>query len=429
MNVVVTTEGHFHRTPDGDVWSAGPMVYAFWERYLGQFSEVEVVARVQDIDHAGSGFRRADGDRVRFLGLPDYVGPVGYAVNRREIQEVAREAANRPAAILLRVGCSQTAAAVERAARSMGKPFGVEVITDPYEVFAPGAVRHPLRPYFRQKFMRDLQRQCREAAALAYVTERSLQQRYPANHQGFATHFSDVLVDDSAYAEHARQVVHPLTSAHIVSVGSMAQAYKGFDVLIDAIHLCVLAGLDLTLTLVGDGRHRRELEVQVDNLGLTDRVTFTGQLPSGDSVRAQLDAADIFVLASRTEGLPRVVIEAMARGLPCIGTDVGGIPELLASRDLVPSESSRALAERIQQFCANPIRLSTAAERNLLRSHDFEEASLAKKRTEFLEELRERTRSWYSHAGLHREESTGVGFRLREHLQAMVSTARGVQWR
>jgi glycosyltransferase involved in cell wall biosynthesis len=58
-------------------------------------------------------------------------------------------------------------------------------------------------------------------------------------------------------------------------------------------------------------------------------VTFTGNLPGPPAVREVLAGADAFVLASRTEGLPRAMLEAMAAGLPCVGTDVGGIPELL----------------------------------------------------------------------------------------------------
>ena len=62
---------------------------------------------------------------------------------------------------------------------------------------------------------------------------------------------------------------------------------------------------------------------------LRDRVRFRGQLTTPVDVRAELDRADLFVLPSRQEGLPRAMIEAMARALPCIGSSVGGIPELL----------------------------------------------------------------------------------------------------
>ena len=87
-------------------------------------------------------------------------------------------------------------------------------------------------------------------------------------------------------------------------------------------------------------------------------MTFLGQLPAGEMVRAQLDKADLFILPSKTEGLPRALVEAMARALPCIGTTVGGIPELLPSEDLVPPGDVKALAETIEDVLRRPERLA-----------------------------------------------------------------------
>lgn len=396
MNIVITTEGHFARTPDGGIWSTGPTTYAFWERYLAVFDEVEVVARVRSVPTGDERLRRADGDRVRFLPLPDYVGPVQYAMRRRDIRRAVARATSRDAALVMRVGCSQVAAEAERHARQVGKPFGLEVITDPEAVFAPGAVKHPLRAYFRRKFMHDLERQCHAADAVTYVTERSLQERYPAGPDAFSNGCSDVILDEGAFVSRSRVFRQPLRSVRLISIGSMAQVYKGFDVLIDAVHACLNAGLDPTLTLVGDGRHRSELEAQVERLGLGSDVTFAGQVPAGEQVRRRIDASDIFVLASRTEGLPRVVIEAMARGVPCIGTEVGGIPEILDPVELVPADSAPALAACIQRFCAEPDLMTSRASRHLERSRDFRASVLAEERSMFLEHVRSSTDRWLS---------------------------------
>src|ERR1043166_5635017 len=110
--------------------------------------------------------------------------------------------------------------------------------------------------------------------------------------------------------------------------------YKAPDVLIRAVAQCVAAGFDLTLHVVGDGKHRPELEQLASALGVSDRVIFLGLLPAGAAVRERLDRSDLFVLASRCEGLPRAMVEAMARSLPCIGSTIGGIPELLPEDDM-----------------------------------------------------------------------------------------------
>ena len=76
---------------------------------------------------------------------------------------------------------------------------------------------------------------------------------------------------------------------------------------------CVHEGLNIELVFVGSGGYQPQLEAQAVALGIGTRVQFCGQLVSADAVRAELDRADLFVLPSRQEGLPRAMIEAMAR--------------------------------------------------------------------------------------------------------------------
>lgn len=118
-----------------------------------------------------------------------------------------------------------------------------------------------------------------------------------------------------------------------LAVASLQQ-YKGHAVLLEALAMGG-AGVDrITLDLVGDGVLRGELEALVDRLGLRDRVRFLGSCAE-DAVRASLDAADLFVLPSlvaddgQMEGLPVVLMEALASGVPTVSTRLSGIPEIV----------------------------------------------------------------------------------------------------
>jgi len=253
-----------------------------------------------------------------------------------------------------------------------------------------------VRPVFRRMFTRQLKRQCANANAATYVTRAALQAFYPAGPETYSVHYSDVDLPPAAFVERARSgalVAHVPT---IVSIGSMAQLYKGFDVLIEAVARCIGRGLTLRLVLIGDGRHRPELEAQVQRLGLSQQVTFLGQLPGGAAIREQLDQADLFVLASRTEGLPRVMIEAQARALPCLGTRIGGIPELLDDAGLVPPNDPEALATSIARVMSDGALRARHSARNLAVAHSYGEQVLQARRTGFLQELRARTESWVS---------------------------------
>jgi glycosyltransferase involved in cell wall biosynthesis len=272
-------------------------------------------------------------------------------------------------------------------------------VGDPYDVFAPGSVRHALRPFFRRWFHRQLRRQCVNACAVAYVTEHTLQRRYPPAPGAFSTHYSSIELPDAALVAAPRSPQPQQRRFTLIIVGTLAQLYKAPDVLIDAVGVCVREGLDLQLVLVGDGKHRRELETQASALGLDGRVRFLGQLPAGEFVRAQLDQADLFVLPSHQEGLPRAMIEAMARALPCIGSTAGGIPELLPPEDMVPPGDVTALARKIREVVTNLERMIRMSARNLEKAQEYRDEVLNKRRTAFYRYVRERTEAWLETQG------------------------------
>jgi glycosyltransferase involved in cell wall biosynthesis len=393
MELIVVLEGRFERTRDGSVWTQWPFDYTFWTRYLAAFDRVRVVARVLDVEAASERWKRVDGERVTVVGVPSFVGPLQYALRRGAVVRSVREAVRPTNAVLLRVS-SQLALLLEPMLRRTGRPYAVEVVGDPYDAFAPGAARHPLRRFFRVWYAWRLRRLCAHAAAAAYVTSSTLQRRYPPAPAAHSTHYSSITLPRSAFACAPRRADRPTTTRTLVFVGSLEQLYKGADVLLEALAVCVAQGLDLRAILVGDGRYRAELVQRCAALGLTDRVDFRGQLPAGEAVLTTLDEAELFVLPSRQEGLPRAMIEAMARGLPCIGSTAGGIPELLPAEDVVPVSDAAALAAKIREVVTDPERMARMSARNLARAADYRDDVLSERRTAFYRVLRDQTEAW-----------------------------------
>jgi glycosyltransferase involved in cell wall biosynthesis len=267
-------------------------------------------------------------------------------------------------------------------------------VGDPFDVFAPGSVSHPLRPVFRRWFAWQLKKQCRQAVGVAYVTERTLQNRYPASAGAYTTSYSSVDLPESAFGTRLQKPRPHGRSLTLLTIGSMAQPYKGTDVLIDAFHLASQRYEDLELLIVGDGKHRAAFEQHARRLGLGQRVRFLGEVPAGESVLQLLDRADLFVLPSRTEGLPRAMVEAMARGLPCLGTAVGGIPELLSDEDLVPPNAPTALARKLHEVISSPARMAAMSRRNQQKAGEFHSELLGKRRLEFYRYVKHRTEEW-----------------------------------
>jgi glycosyltransferase involved in cell wall biosynthesis len=152
-------------------------------------------------------------------------------------------------------------------------------------------------------------------------------------------------------AEARRPLGLPAEARLVAAVGHLVPV-KGFDVLLDA-----MAELpqDTHLVLVGRGAEREALEDRARRRAIASRVTFAGEVPHA-RVGEYLRAADAVAIPSRDEGNPTVLVEALACGRPVVATAVGGIPDVLDSRQglLVPAGDPRALAEGLRATLASP---------------------------------------------------------------------------
>jgi glycosyltransferase involved in cell wall biosynthesis len=386
MRAVVTSDRRYVADAGGRVWTASLFDHAFFERYLGEFDEVRVVARVGRVDGPEDGWKRVDGDGVTVHALPYFVGPVGFARRSPQALMAAAKAFSPGDAVILRGGspsvCLDPFLALRR------HPYGLEVVGDPFDVFAPGSVEHRLAGMARRWSCLELRRRAANACAVAYVTEYHLQRRYPPNPSAFTTNYSSADLTDAAYVAAPRRHQAETRPFRLVAVGSMEQRYKGYDVLIEAVRECVASGSDLTLTLVGDGKHRAELESLATRLSVSGRVTFAGELPGAEAVRRVLADSDLFVHPSLAEGLPRVVIEAMAQALPCVASTAGGTSELLPAEDMVAPGDAAGLAERIRAVQSDPARMDRMSERNLTRARQYDRAVLQARRDAFFNHVR-----------------------------------------
>jgi glycosyltransferase involved in cell wall biosynthesis len=158
-----------------------------------------------------------------------------------------------------------------------------------------------------------------------------------------------VRVVHNGIADHEFMPVEPLADAtDLLFVGEL-RMLKGVDVLIDALSALAENGVQVSLTIVGDGPDRAAFEQRAKPLGQS--VHFVGVLPA----RQAFALGRIVVVPSRAESLPYIVLEAAAAGIPVIATRVGGIPEIFgpSAPDLIPPEDPVALARGIRKAVAD----------------------------------------------------------------------------
>jgi glycosyltransferase involved in cell wall biosynthesis len=408
MKLCLTLEHRFLQTPDSKVWTITQCPYEFYREYLEVFDSVRVISRVFPVSQAEPNFLPVEGPGVEFYAMPSYKGPFGFLAQFVNVRERARHAVPEGSAVILRVH-GQVANSVEHWLTRRGLPYGLEVTADPYDVLSPAANPHPVAPIARRYFTRRLQRQCQRAVAVSYVTQTYLQNRYPpaldhrptdqlsrgSDHDNWqcVMAVSDVSLSPQSFVSHPRNSLHDPSCLHVVFVGTLESFYKGPDVLLEAVGICKAQGVPVQVRFVGIGARMRALQKRCSHLGLEAQVEFVGSVTAGEPVRRELDQADLFVLPSRAEGVPRAMLEAMARGLPCIGSTVGGIPELLHEEDLVAPDDPAALAEAITGVFSKPEQIERMSVRNLRTAQTYSAAILSEQRQRFFRAVKELTSS------------------------------------
>lgn len=396
MRLLVTREVRLLRTRSGDFHAYdGTPVHP--SNYLKVFDELLVLARVKDVPDETLSHFKVNAPGVTIVPLPYYQGPWQYLRVWRSLKRTAQQAVQMADAFMLRAP-GAVATLLWHALRHARRPYGVEAVGDPWDIFAPGTLSSPLRPYLRHKFTRDLRAQCQHAAIVAYVTQHALQRRYPS--RGWTTHYSSIqlpgdrIVDTSVASQRAARIHDKRTAGRpisIICVGTLAQRYKAPDILIRAVAQILREGILVEASYIGGGHLLPEFQRLAEKLGIAEHIHFRGVLPQ-EGVFEQLDAADVFVLPSRTEGLPRVVIEAMSRGLPCIATDVGGTSELLPADSLALPNDTRGLARRLREVLEEPVdQLVERIKQNIIRAHNYTLDILNARREQCYSQLKEMT--------------------------------------
>ncbi|WP_374640752.1 glycosyltransferase family 4 protein [Hydrogenophaga sp.] len=136
----------------------------------------------------------------------------------------------------------------------------------------------------------------------------------------------------------------------LICAAMMHNHSKGHHYLIDSVRCLMLKNINVSCTLIGEGRIRRELEEYSTLIGVSDRIRFLGLIPSSSEVQRLISTADVFVLPSFQEGLPRSLIEALASGTICIGSNAGGIPEVLPHSLIFEKGDTESLSTLVEKL-------------------------------------------------------------------------------
>ena len=190
---------------------------------------------------------------------------------------------------------------------------------------------------------------CKKTKYISYVTNNFLQNRYPSTAKNILS-CSDVEIYPNIENLVKRQnMIKKLKSNYLLRIGmigSLDSDYKGFDTAILALNKILSNNSNFKLEIVGSG-NSNHIKKMAAYYGIEKHVNFIGPLPHPHGINNWLDGIHVYIQPSRVEGLPRALIEAMSRGCACVGSSVGGIPELLNNQYIHKVNDYNSLAVKI----------------------------------------------------------------------------------
>lgn len=390
MRALVAADAHIFQLPDGTCWCKSVYSYSFWERYLSVFDEIRVVTRVKHIDKLDGKYLRADGPRVEIYGIPFYQGPFQLMKRYVSIQIALKKVFDGCQCAIFRMP-SQTAEMTLRY-KPADMPYVGEIVYCPMDDLKRdsfGVIK--ILDYITSE---RLKRFCKSANGVSYVTQSSIQNYYPSyaklngtDKTHFESYYSSISLEDSYFSSPRELFGSPLRV--ILTNDAMNSDRKGEIIALKALKLVLDTGRKAELILVGDGTKRNDFENETEKMGISRYVTFTGRLPSSKEVGDCLRRADVYILPTTGEGLPRGIIEAMALGMPVLSTPVGGIPEIVKTDCLFSPYDSEGFATKLCQMIDSPETMCQMSKENYEKALEFRNDVLQKRRNEFYGALKD----------------------------------------
>lgn len=394
MKALVVVDGHLVKTPDGKVWSSKIYNYHFFERYLYVFDEIRVAIRIKEVESNKGYPNLCSGKNVEFYSIEEFKGPKEYIKKYLKIKNKIKESFKGCNCAIFRIP-STVGYQFLNQFRKTKLPFAIEVVVDPWDFAAPGNLNTPLRPFIRTIWTNKLKKACMIANGVSYVTKYALQERYPSYSKKngetsdyFESYYSSVDIPNNYFGTPKKYEKNKKNYKIVHITNNIGNYVKGHIELIDAVSILKSKDIKVDVDFVGDGDLVEKFKKHSIKQGVKNQIRFVGKLSNSQDVRKKLLESDLFVFPSHAEGSPRVLIEAMAVGLPCISTNINGIPELLDSNFLIEVGKTDMLAEKIKMLITNNHLMENQSERNIQVAKNYSESKLQIKRNEFYRKLK-----------------------------------------
>lgn len=368
---------HYYYRDDDIFLSKGQYHYTIWTRYLNHFDTITVVGRDGGAGNANEkNINVSSADNVDFQLFENINSLRGMILGRQKIRDNIVKLVAAHDVIILR-GTSELGAIAFAEAKRQGKIIAMEIVSCAWdELWYYGSIKAKL--YAPYRFLKQ-RYYARHADAVIYVSQNFLQKRYPTK-APLVARASNVQISKFDF-----QTIKRKAKSHykIGLIGTLKNKLKGVDVVIQAAQILHQKNIsNFSIHILGPG-DAAPFQSHLNELGLSNHVYFDGIRQSGADVFQWLRGMDLYIQPSFQEGVPRATIEAMAQSLPVVGSDAGGIPELIDSEFIVKRGDAKALAEAIERFILNPDLMAAQGVKNYETALKFTDDKLSAIRQDF----------------------------------------------
>ena len=388
MKLLVISDYYMYES-NGIYYFESKEKYDFFHRYLRVFEELKLATRCIHEDAVPARRVLMDDARIEYVPLPDFHGPFEYLLSYLRMERKLRSITYGCNAALLQLPCT-VAMHASKYIMKAGLPYATEVVYDAEDGWK--SETSLIKRLLWKRIDKNMRHICSRADGVACVTEKYLQQHYYSVKQNaFTANYSSLALDKSFYSSNRRYPdKRVLTIAHTANK-IFYNWRKGHHETIEAIGLLKQEGIIVNVRFAGaivDDSPERLKEFAA-SLGVQNQVEFVGFLD-----RQELDSfltnADLFVLPTKAEGLPRVLIEAMAKGLPCVTTKVSGNSELISNDYLVDYSDVVGLSKKIKALVTNKLLYEEASKANFENGLKYEASLLQSRRDAYYSNLKDR---------------------------------------
>lgn len=361
----------------------------FWRKYLEVYDQIHIIGEPLKGYLDKSKLVKLDTSRIKIDLLPPNNSPVDWKNDRlieRELDKVVRNAKS----IIIKPASRKGIMAI-RVAKKYKKPYMIEMTGDLYT-----ALKHhtnPLKRIYAPIIYHKIKRAIRDCEYGIYVTDHYLQEKYPI--KGKTCGSSDAVIkqlDNNVLEERIKNITKERIDTKIGLVGFYHDRNKGIDTAIEAVSRINLGGSKVILNILGNGNEqdRAQWYSYADKKSLPHEcLIFPAPIIGIENMFKWYDTMDIIILPSRSEGLPRTIVEAISRACPCITSNVCGLQELIDSRWTHNPGDSDKLTELLNKMVSSKDEMAKAARENFSHAEYYLESVQTGKRISFMNEFRD----------------------------------------